>query len=600
MRCLAANPTPKLEGSKPLPGVTSYFLGQDRSRWRSGLKEFAAVQYRQVYPGIDLVYYGNGSSLEHDFIVGPGADANQIRFTWSGARSEAIDADGDLVFRTDAGEVRQSRPRLYQTIHGRRVTVEGSYRMVSNDGPAPEIGFHVGDYDHSQPLVIDPTLVYSTYLGGGDSDGGLAVTVDTTGAAYVTGFTGSADFPKTNGAFEGDTPLNDAFVTKLSKGGNAVVYSTYLGGSANDQGMGIAVNSRGEAYVIGLTFSGDFPTRAALQVPQGGGDAFVAKLSKGGTAVLYSTYLGGSGPEQPGGIVLDKNGNAFVTGATDSTDFPTVNQFQTDQAGTDVFVTKLFNAGGPTAAYSTYIGGNDTDRGVAIAVDEKGRAYVTGSTSSTDFPTASAFEGDQPGTDAFVLKIPKNCGPALLYSTYLGGGGTEVGTGVAVDSSQRACVVGFTESIDFPLARPFQGNLPGTDVFAAKLFANGGAALVYSTYVGGSGVEQAAAITIDSKDRACITGFTDSPDFPVVQALQTDRPGTDAFVLKIPKNGGATLLFSTYLGGGGTDRGFGIAVDLNDRMYITGFTDSTDFPLSPSPFQTDRPGLDAFVTKLSG
>jgi len=439
------------------------------------------------------------------------------------------------------------------------------------------------------------TLVYSTYLGGGSFEDGWGIAVDVNGSAYVTGYTESADFP-TAGPYQTDQGGIDAFVTKLSASGSALVYSTYLGGGDNDYGLGIAVDLNGSAYVTGYTWSTDFPTAGPYQTDQGVWDAFVTKLSSAGNALVYSTYLGGGNYDVGNGISVDVNGSAYVTGFTSSTDFPTAGPYQTDQGGHDAFVTKL-SAAGSALVYSTYLGGGNDDYGYGIAVDVNGSAYVTGGTYSTDFPTAGPYQTDQGGHDAFVTKLSA-AGNALVYSTYLGGSGSEFDHGIAVDVNGSAYVTGWTGSNDFPTAGPYQTYQGHGDAFVTKLSAAGNA-LVYSTYLGGGTADYGYGIAVDAGGSAYVTGRTASADFPTVGPYQTDQGGYndyDAFVTKLSAAGNA-LVYSTYLGGGGDDHGRGIAVDVNGSAYVTGRTYSTDFPTA-GPYQTVQGGGDAFVTKL--
>ncbi len=411
-------------------------------------------------------------------------------------------------------------------------------------------------------------------------------------------------------------PCYHAFVTKLNAAGSALVYSTYLGGSGDDYGSAIAVDSSGNTYVTGFTGSLNFPTVNPIQAVYGGGysDAFVTKLNAAGNALVYSTYLGGNDTDQGNGIAVDSSGNAYVTGGTLSTNFPTTaGVFQgTSGGGYDAFVTKL-NATGTSLVYSTYLGGSSSDRGSSIALDSSGNAYVTGSTISLNFPTANPFQAScslSPygaycnGGDAFVTKLNAT-GNALVYSTYLGGNNGAEGHRIALDSFGNAYVTGDTASTDFPTtAGAFQTAFGGSiDAFVTKLDA-AGSALVYSTYLGGSGVDQGFGIAVDSSGEAHVMGVTASTNFPTVNSLQlfnnTRLPdlAEDAFVTKLNAAGSA-LVYSTYLGGSGDDAGFGIAVDSYGNAYVTGFTDSANFPTA-SPLQAaNGGGYDAFVAKIS-
>jgi hypothetical protein len=606
MRLLGANARASVTGANALPGKSNYFIGSDPSQWHTNVPTYSAVKYAGVYPGIDLVYHGNQRLLEYDFLVAPGADPQTIGIRFQGARKLTVNREGALVIGLGGSEVIEPAPVVYQEIGGQRQTVAGRYVLRGRG----RVGFSVAEYDRRQPLVIDPTLVYSTYLVGGGWYSGGGVAVDASGNAYVTGGTGSSDFPTTPGAFQtafggGHT---HAFVTKLNATGSAVVYSTYLGGSSLDYGNGIVVDATGNAYVTGQTWSSDFPTtQDAFQTyPSGRGDAFVTKLNAAGSALVYSTYLGGGDAAGGNGIAVDASGNAYVTGSADSGGFPTTpGAFQTSSGGAGgAFVSKL-NAAGSALVYSTYLAGNDNAYvyGNGISIDASGEAYVTGGTSSPNFPTTpGAFQTTFAGGAgcAFVSKL-NAAGSALVYSTFLGGsGGAE---GIAVDASGNAYVTGLTNSADFPttpgaLQTAYGGN---ADAFVSKLNV-AGSALVYSTYLGGNSEDFGTGITVDASGNAYVTGTTYSSDFPTTTGtFQTTYAGNaDAFVSKLNASG-STLLYSTYLGGSGMDEGTGIALDASSNAYVVGITDSIDFPTTPGAFQTTTYGAkgNIFVSKLS-
>jgi hypothetical protein len=610
-RFVGANPEPQVIGLDPLAGTSNYFIGNDPSQWRTDIATYGRVQYQNLYPGVDLVYYGDQRQLEYDYVVAPGTDPGVIKLAIDGAESMALDGQGDLVLHASGGDVVEHAPVVYQEVGGVRQPVSGRF-VLEGDG---QVGFALGAYDPSRPLIIDPVLSYSTYLGGAGGDAGFGIAVDTAGNAYVTGETGSTDFPTTSGADQKSLGgSRDAFVTKLDATGTALVYSTYLGGTAFDTSHGITVDTAGNAYVTGWTGSTDFPTTAgAFQTTFGGYyDAFVTKLNPTGTALVYSTYLGGTGYDESQGIAVDATGNAYVTGDTVSADFPTTaGAFQTLYGGNeDVFVTKL-DATGTALAYSTYLGGTrNSDEGWGIAVDTAGNAYVTGETGSIDFPTtAGAFQTSLqvPGGyyNAFVTKLNPT-GTDLVYSTYLGGtGGLDIGYGIAVDVAGNAYVTGITESTDFPTtAGAFQTTFGGyTDAFVTKLDATG-TALVYSTYLGGTAFEESRGIAVDATGNAYVAGSTVSIDFPTTAgAFHTTFGGYyDAFVTKLDATGTA-LVYSTYLGGASDDYGLGIAVDTAGNAYVTGETNSADFPTTAGAFQTSSgssyPQFDAFVAKFA-
>ncbi|OPY69632.1 MAG: Beta-propeller repeat protein [Syntrophorhabdus sp. PtaU1.Bin002] len=463
-------------------------------------------------------------------------------------------------------------------------------------------GFELGPYDKSQPLVIDPTLVYSTYLGGYYADHAYGIAVDSSGNMYVAGDTLATDFPTQNPYQATNTGDYDVFIAKLSPSGNSLVYSTYLGGSDTDSAYAIAIDSSGNAYVTGETYSTDFPTLNYYRGTNTGGyDAFVAKLGPSGNSLVYSTYLGGSSGDAAYAIAIDSSGNAYVAGAASSTNFPTVNAYQGSFAGggNDAFVAKL-GPSGTTLVYSTYLGGSSSDEASAIAIDSSGNAYVAGYTYSGNFPTLNPYQGTIGGSnDAFITKLSPS-GQTLIYSTYLGGSSNDGAGAIAIDSSGNAYVAGNTGSINFPTLNPYQGSRGGSnDAFVAKLGPSGNS-LVYSTYLGGSSGDAAYAIAIDSSGNAYVAGAASSTNFPTVNAYQGSFAGggNDAFVAKLGPSG-TTLVYSTYLGGIGYDLASAIAVDSSGNAYIAGLTYSGNFP-TVNPYQGTIGGYyDAFIAKFN-
>ena len=450
MKLVGANPAPQVAGLEELPGKSNYFLGNDPSQWRTNVPHYAKVQYKDVYPGVDLVYYGNQRQLEYDLVVEPGADPDAITLSFEGVESLRIDAQGDLVLDTSGGEIRQHKPLVYQEVDGARREIAGTYVLKSQR----QVGFEVAAYDAGKPLIIDPVLVYSTYLGGSSDEFPRGFAVDASGNAYVTGSTLSTDFPTASPIQASNAGgASDTFVTKLNAAGSALVYSTYLGGTALDTARWIAIDSSGNAYVTGETRSTDFPTVSPFQAANAGAaDGFVTKLNAAGSALVYSTYLGGNSDDQPFIITVDASGNAYLAGRTNSTNFPTASPIQSTHAGgiEDAFVAKL-NAAGSALVYSTYLGGSGSfERGVGLTVDASGNAYVSGRTNSANFPTANPFQATLGGTDdAFVTKL-NAAGSALVYSTYLGGSGADFGGLIAIDASGNAYVAGSTFSTDLP------------------------------------------------------------------------------------------------------------------------------------------------------
>lgn len=587
----------RVTGGDELAGRVNYLVGGKRSRWRTNVPTYATVRYRELYPGIDLLYYGRGGRLEYDFRLAPGADPAQIVLRFRGAQVRLAE-NGDLLVRVGGESVRQLQPVAYQRVTGRRRAVASRYELLGGG----RVGLRLGSYDRARPLVIDPVLLYSTYLGGGGQDDAEDIAVDGAGSAYVTGMTGSTDFPVGNpidGTFGSPNP--DVFVTKFDPSGGGLVYSTYLGGGGGETGRGIAVDGSGSAYVTGSTSSGTFPVESPQQAMLGGPfDAFVAKLDPSGSGLVYSTFLGGSGNEFGFGIAVDGSGNGYVTGnTTSSANFPIQAPQQSlyGGGGADGFVTK-FDPSGSAHVYSTYLGGSDFEGGADIAVDVTGSAYVVGETKSTNFPPEDPQQPMKGGlSDAFVTQFNAS-GSAHLYSTYLGGSLDEYGLGIAVDEAGNAYATGFTESANFPLQNALQPT-PGTggDGFVTKFNASGSAHL-YSTYLGGSGSDQGSGIAVDGAGNAWVTGQTQSTNFPVQGPSQPLNGGRrDAFVTQLNTSGSA-LVYSSYLGGGGNDDGFGIARDVAGAVYVAGGTESTNFP-THGPFQADSGGgRDAFVTKI--
>jgi hypothetical protein len=601
MKLVNANPKTRVSGLDELPGKSNYFIGNDPKKWYTNIQQFSKVRYANVYPGVDLIYYGHQRELEYDFVLQPGASPEEIRLGIAGARRLRLQ-HGDLVLTSTGGNVRLRSPNIYQEANGARRQVRGRY-VIRAKG---EVGFEVAAYDHGRELVIDPVLAYATYLGGSSTDHFHSIAVDSVGNAYVAGDTDSIDFPTANAMQPTSAGGElDAFVTKFNRDGTALIYSTFLGGSLLDTIYGIAVDSSRNVYVAGWTFSRDFPTKNAFQPASGGNaDTFVTKINAAGSALVYSTYLGGTDTDLGRGIAVDSLGNAYVTGFTTSVDFPTKNAFQTANAGNyDAFVTKL-SPGGSTLAYSTYVGGTGEEQCYSVAVDSAGNAYITGETTSTDFPTKNPIQPTYGGgfNDAFVTKIAGG-GNALIYSTYLGGGGTEAfgseGSSIAVDAAGDAYVAGATDSVDFPTANAIQPTRAGlSDGFVAKVNP-AGSALAYSTYLGGTGSDFVHGVAVDSVGDAYVTGSTSSADFPTVNAIQaTKHSGTDAFVTEINPLGSA-FVYSTYLGGPTNDSGTSIALDSARSTYIVGPTKS-QFPTTPLAFQQTLATFNhGFVAKIA-
>ena len=599
MRLVGANPEAVVKGLEELPGKSNYFIGNNPEKWRANVPHYGRVQYREVYPGVDLVYYGNPQQLEFDFVIAPGADPAVIRLGFEGADQLTLDERGNLILHAAGGEIVQRPPVVYQQVGGTKQARSGGYVFEGKR----QVGFQVAAYDSSKPLIIDPVLEYSSYLGGSDGDQGISIALDAAGNAYLTGDTVSGNFPTTSGAFQ-TAGSASVYVTKVNPAGSVLLYSTYLGGSKASVGHGIAVDDAGNAYLTGRTEADDFPTARPFQAAYGGGsdDAFIAKLNADGSGLVYSTFLGGGNYDQGRSIAVDADGNAVITGITESTDFPTASPLRASHSGgRDAIVVKL-NAAGSALVYATFLGGSGTDVGHFVTVDAAGSAYITGLTNSTDFPLVHPFQAAFRGgrNDAIVAKLNPQ-GSALVYSTYLGGSGNDEARSVAVDRDGNAYLTGYTESDDFPIASAFQASHGGgsNDAFITKLSAAGDSQ-VYSTFLGVGGDDFGRAIAVDAAGNAYVTGYTDSDDFPAVNPLQPAYAGnTDTFVAKFNVSGSA-LVYSTYLGGSGFERGRGIAVDEAGNAYITGRTESPDLPTA-NGFQAAYGGGsgDAFLIKLS-
>jgi hypothetical protein len=590
MKLEGANPDSEISGEAELAGKVNYFTGNDPARWRADVPTYAKVRYKEVYPGIDLMYYGNQRELEYDFILQPFARPQDIKLDFEGAKRLEIDKEGNLVLQTEAGEIRQRAPFIYQIIDGERQQISGRYIIEQES----RVSFDVGEYDRNNRLVIDPVLAYSTYMGGSDEDALSDVAVDSEGNIYATGYTESTDFPARRPLQPTLNGASDAFVMKLNPSGTALEYCTYLGGSGEEIGNSMAVDSDGNACVTGTTLSADFPVVNALQPSYGGGrfggDAFAAKLNPSGRSLVYATYLGGNDDDYGLAIASDSSGNAYVTGDTRSMNFPLANPLQATRRGfNDAFVARI-NSTGSAFVYSTLLGGNNGDFGSGIVADSQGNAYVTGSTSSTNFPVISAaqraFGGDQ---DAFVTRI-NPAGSDLGYSTYLGGSGNENGQDIAIrdrGGAFDAYVVGNTSSTNFPIVGAIQGALSGTrDAFITHL-NNLGDTLFSSTYLGGSGTEDALGVAVDSFGLVYVTGATSSTDFPAASPIPTRGAGLETFVAEVSLTN--RVIYCIYLGGGGTDGGFGIAVDSRGVAYVAGLTLSNNFP-TVEPFQSSFGG----------
>jgi uncharacterized repeat protein (TIGR01451 family) len=599
---IGASPAAAMEPRQLVPGLHNYFLGNDPSRWRTGVRAFNGVLYRGMWDGIDFLVQGNGRHLEQEFIVRPGADPGQIRVAYRGIEGLRLGEDGSLVIATAFGELREHAPTIYQVIDGKRIAVSGRFQLL---GPAAYT-FELGPYQRRYALVIDPTVVYSTYIGGSGDDGIFQeFAVDATGAAYVAGSTDSVDFPAQPGAPQAAAGgLRDAFVAKLDAAGTALIFATYLGGSGQDDPhAGVALDSSGNVYVTGTTTSTNFPVQAALQPAIAGvRDAFVAKLNATGSALLFSTYLGGTGSEFAQGMAIDPStGGIVLVGDTDSINFPvTAGAVQTVYGGgpADGFVARLTPTGS-AVAYATYLGGAGEDSAKRISLDGTG-IYIAGSTTSaTGFPVVSALQSALAGgIDGFVTKL-NLAGTTVLYSTYLGGSGDDAIFALGVDDSGNAFVAGSTSSTNFPIGNALQPVYGGGDGdgFLTKLGA-GPPILLFSTYLGGSGHDEVTDLVLDAAGNPYVTGLTASTNFPTRNAVQATYGGGpfDGFVTMVSSTG-LSLLSSTFIGGTGDDEAFALAIDAAGDVYVAGWTTTANLPVTGGPAFAGV--ADAFVTKLT-
>src|SRR5579859_2452549 len=541
MKLVAANPQPEIVVGRELSGRANYYIGNDPSKWQTGVRQYAGVSYRNVYPGVDMAFHGQQRQLEFDFIVAPGANSESIAMGFTGEKKLATDNSGNLILSVAAGDVVLHKPVAYQEREGKRELVDVNFEVKNRH----EVAFALGSYDHSRELVIDPSLTYAMFLGGSAEDEAFSIAVDGSGNAYVAGQTASPTFPavggtSTSGGF-------DAFVTRIGAGPSPD-FTTVIGGTGTDAALGVTVNSTG-VYVIGNTDSATFPSIAILG-PRGGQDVFVARLNSASGIASYITRIGGTGTDAGNGIAADSSGNAYIGGETKSSDFPTANPFQSSNNSGDTGWVAELNAAGTALTYSTYLGGSTGDLVTGIALDSSNNAYVTGITISADFPvTTGAFQTTQNGADdAFITEV-KSDGSALVYSTFLGGTGSDDAMGIAVDAAGEAYVTGDTTSADFPTANAAQtSNGGGKDVFVTKLTSDG-TGLMFSTYYGGTLDDTGSGIALDSFGDAYVTGRTASSGFAVPGSpFQASLSGTsDAFVLELSNTGFA--VYASFLGG---------------------------------------------------
>ena len=580
---------------EPAPYRVHYFEGRDPSEWRTDIPTSRAVLYEELFPRIDLKVYGRAAKIEYDWIVKPGGNPDRIGFAVRGADRTELDREGNLVVETARGTSIHGRPRAFQEAEGRRVEVEASYARRSPD----TYGIRVGPYDPNLTLVIDPYVqVFSTYLGGSQAEYAGGIAVDGEGAVYVSGYTESKDFPTL-----GSKPAArmDAFVSKFSKDGTSLVYSSFfpLARDVTPRPF-LAVDSSGSVYLTGSTASSKFPIKNAFQSEYGGGsaDGFVLKLTPKGNGLVYGSFLGGASGDYPAAIAVNGQGEAVITGSTASGDFPIRKAVQPKYVNSrDVFVAKVAGDG-KSLVFSTYLGGANWDEGRGIALGPDGSIFTAGYTESRDFPVKNAYQpGFKGSQECFLVKLQSD-GQSLDFSTFLGGPSIDYCYAVAVDSSGSAVVTGFTIG-SFPLKNAFQSVRKGSNEGFVTKFAPDGRSLAFSSYLGGTGMDEGYGVALRSDGTIGIAGATMSRDFPKKGAPFPSLKGKRDGFLAIVSADGKRLISSTYLGGSYHDYGTAIAVDASDGIYITGNTNSTDFPLK-NAYQSKFGGgdNDVFVIKL--
>lgn len=577
----------------------NYLLGPDPAGWKTHLPAYSKIVYRDLFEGIDLFFYNGGPQLEYDFVARPFADLEQIRIELQGRAAAALDEKGDLVLPMNSGPLKMHRPRAYQRKASGSVNVPCRFNQV-----APGVfGFSVGPYDRRLPLVIDPVMDYSSFLGGASDDQITAAALDDEGNTYLTGTTESLDLPVSGGALQGSKGGGrDIFISKLAPDGQSLIYSTYLGGAGDDQSSALVVRPGGNVVLAGQTSTRDFPvTSQAVQDSYGGGttDAFIAELSEFGSKLIFSTLLGGSRDEELRALALDGAGNVYAGGFTRSSNFPTANALQADSAGgsTEAVIAKL-NSSGTELLFSTYLGGSRSEVVNGIGVGPQGNIAVTGSTDSDDFPLQDALQGGRSGSDeGFVARLSGD-GSQLLFSSYLGGRGSDIARALKVDSKGNAVVVGWTSSTDFPVKDAVQPQNAGlTDMFIARLKADN-SGYDYVTYLGGAFNDLCQAVAVGPTGTVYAAGSSSSPDFPAVGTIFAKQPGNESVFVKL-NSFGSSLLQTTFLGGKGNESASAIALSSSGAVVLAGTTDSVDFP-TLMPFQAQLKSVGLFHTSDKG
>ncbi|MBI4854558.1 MAG: SBBP repeat-containing protein [Acidobacteria bacterium] len=605
MKFLGSNPKPRIEPIDKRFGKTNYFIGNNPSNWHTDLPIYNKVKYSEVYPGIDAIYYGNQQQIEYDLLVKPGADPSQISIQIDTNNSSAleIDLEGNLVIETSQGKLLKHKPIIYQEIEGEKQIIAGNYKLNGDN----LLGFELGEYDITKPLVIDPIFVYSTYFGTTDNDKGYGINVDKLGNIYITGETVSTVFPLKNPiqTKENDSSL-EIFVTKLNPTATEIIYSTYLIGNDIDRGFALLIDAQGNTYLTGETYSSDFPTVTPFQAKGGGGaniDAFLVKISPEGNKLLYSTYFGGSQVERAFNIALTAGGNIVLAGETNSPDLPVKNAFQPkkgDNFSFDAYVVR-FSPDGSSIDFATYFGGNDLDKGHGMTIDSDGNIYLAGETNSTNLPVKNAMQPSGGGTtniDIFIAKFTPL--GVLTFATYFGTLDLDRAFAITVDSAKNIYLTGMTNAIDFPTVKPPQPGKAGQlDAYVLKLDPTAKTVL-FSTFLGGSRDEVGLNIAVDTSNNIYVYGQTGSlQDFPTLRPLQATSTGGffDTFLTKY--NGNGEVVFSTYIGGSNVDSPGKMALDLEGNVYLIGDTPSLDFPTA-NAFNPNKVGSDdIFIIKIS-
>lgn len=642
LQFLGVNSQTKIEGHRRQPGKIHYLRGSDRSKWQKNIATYEEVVYRQLWPGIDMVFRGANGQLKYDFVVQPGVSVDKIRLAYRGAERLSLDEAGNLRIQTRFGRLIDDRPQTYQQTAGRQIPI-GS-RFVLDPARKRAFGFKVDTYDKTLPLVIDPGLVFSTYLGGRSTEFTRGIAVDPAGNIYVTTSTFSPDMPTTVGAYDrvcdrgtGSCFNGEMFVAKLDPTGSQLIYGTFLGGAFGDFPLNLAVDAAGNAYVVGGTFSANLIPAATKSFDRNHNpgfitDGFLAKLSPDGTNLLFATYFGGNRSDEIWSIAVKDEQNVFVVGFTRSPDFPvTPGAFDSmcDAAGacaqSDAFVAKFNTTSDGAAAlvYSTFLGGSGFEIALEVAIDGTGAAVVGGHTSSNDFPLQGAFDSSRTGSvfsnEVFLTKI-NPAGSGLLYSSYLGGAGSESLGGVGIDQLGRIYAAGHVSSITFPA--PYTTDFPTTPGAFDRIFngigeaylvqidptMSGSASLLYSTFLGGGASDQVDSLAIESPGIVFLAGSTVSSDFPTTPGAFDRGQLTSffsAFVATLDINR-SRLLYGSYLGGHCPDvrssnSAVGVATDGAGNAYITGYTSSSVFTTTPGAYDRtfNGPFSDMFVIKLA-